>query len=536
MSRHWILACGLPAVFALPALFAASLYVGDPAPHEVISGISFEGPLDPSGATAIMACSTSFSQIAACTLTTTKNVNTNNTQSYTLTNKHQFEAQTFLLSCVKSGPISSCSTPSSLVVNANASGSFTLSYLTAGTEGAGTVTVTATGDYDQVSATLTVNVVNPTPPPTPFHLIDVTPDYQEQEPAPNSGGSSSFQVRNQGTTSEIYVIEKSCTGLGASCTGSATEITVGAGASSTEVIAFTAGGTVGSSGVIKLLARQKSNSAVRDSGLVAVTVASKTPGLEVTSLNPGPTFERDLCLTLSVGSNAAVQCGDLRIVHPLPATRTRNATRAPVLIYSSQQAHPYPLVAAELTVTSDSVPQSVTARLLIGGVEYASGSWSGADWAAGGTRRIALAFDGQNLATGVYAYQFEVTRQYAGGTRTNLQGGELVLVNRLDSQFGGGWWLAGLEQLAVGTNLLWMGADGSALKYTPHPTLATCGSRPHSTGRTRSPTTRRRRPTRAGCPGSCASSSMGPDSTSEPLTGLATRPASGTARRGGSTH
>ena len=45
--------------------------------------------------------------------------------------------------------------------------------------------------------------------------------------------------------------------------------------------------------------------------------------------------------------------------------------------------------------------------------------------------------------------------------------GQLVIVNRSQSRFGLGWWLAGLEQLFPqgDGSLLWVGGDGSARRY-----------------------------------------------------------------------
>jgi len=65
-------------------------------------------------------------------------------------------------------------------------------------------------------------------------------------------------------------------------------------------------------------------------------------------VNPGSTVDRSLCLTISVGAGMAIECGDLRLVHQLPATRTRNRLHAPALLYNSGQAHPYQIVAANV--------------------------------------------------------------------------------------------------------------------------------------------------------------------------------------------
>jgi RHS repeat-associated protein len=139
--------------------------------------------------------------------------------------------------------------------------------------------------------------------------------------------------------------------------------------------------------------------------------------------------------------------------------------RVPTLLYNSNHAHPVVRLAAQVTLPSDGlIPDSVTARLLFSGVEQTKSKWLGTNWAAGSTRRIVLSFDALAKATGLYAYTLEVTRWYQGGPQPQTVPGELVIVNRENSPFGAGWWLAGFEQLVhlSSTHKLWIGGDGSA--------------------------------------------------------------------------
>lgn len=84
------------------------------------------------------------------------------------------------------------------------------------------------------------------------------------------------------------------------------------------------------------------------------------------------------------------------------------------------------------------------------------------------TRRIAIGFDGSSLTTGLYSYHFDV-RRVTSGSSTLLQSvsGSLPIVNRIQSPFGAGWWLAGLERLQVNGDgtLFWVGGDGSTRLY-----------------------------------------------------------------------
>src|SRR5687767_9350922 len=55
-------------------------------------------------------------------------------------------------------------------------------------------------------------------------------------------------------------------------------------------------------------------------------------------------MERGECLTVNIGSNAAAECGDLRVEHALPSVRVFNSTVTPTLLYNSKHAHPYVII------------------------------------------------------------------------------------------------------------------------------------------------------------------------------------------------
>jgi RHS repeat-associated protein len=184
--------------------------------------------------------------------------------------------------------------------------------------------------------------------------------------------------------------------------------------------------------------------------------------------------ERSLCLTVAV-PGGAYECGDLRLAHALPAARSINKARQPVLVYSSQAAHPVPVFAARLMLPpSTSALSRVRAVLRVGPtpeqlVERVRRDWTDPSaFPMGQARRIALSFDAATDATGLYHFALEVTATYAdGSTRDWVQRGTRALVNRRGSPFGAGWWLAGLEQLVrtVEGGLLWVGGDGSTRMY-----------------------------------------------------------------------
>src|SRR5690348_1825475 len=104
----------------------------------------------------------------------------------------------------------------------------------------------------------------------------------------------------------------------------------------------------GSSGTVSFEARISTNQSIR-AGKTLTVMARQEPHLEVNAFNPGTAEERDLCVTIAAATDAAYECGDLRIVHALPSVRARGTARTPTLLYNSRFAHPFALVAASLS-------------------------------------------------------------------------------------------------------------------------------------------------------------------------------------------
>src|SRR5439155_16414609 len=107
----------------------------------------------------------------------------------------------------------------------------------------------------------------------------------------------------------------------------------------------------------------------------------------------------------------------------------------PTLVYNSAAAIGWVSVGADVTLAAGDAPTTVTARLNIGGVTRASGSWAGNQWTAGSTRRIALGFTApsQGLTTGVYDYVFSVTKN--NPAVTDSVSGKVAILDRSTSYF-----------------------------------------------------------------------------------------------------
>ncbi len=185
--------------------------------------------------------------------------------------------------------------------------------------------------------------------------------------------------------------------------------------------------------------------------------------------NIGARLDRDRCLVASVGPAAAVQCGDLRVLHKLPPTvRTFNAPRNGALVYNSGLAHPYPLVAANVSVIGPRGISNVSVYLVVNGATKAFKSYSGNSF--GGSTRIVIGYDAANEPTGAYPYTLVVFANLGGFPSVSFMSGTLVVVRRSESRYGAGWWVSGVEQLyfpAGSNDILWVGSDGSYRVYAP---------------------------------------------------------------------
>ena len=338
--------------------------------------------------------------------------------------------------------------------------------------------VASVSGYDAFGDPITVaDTVTTTNAPAPNKTV-VSPQDEAVQVMANAPAAQLFTVTNITRSSATFSLSTTCTGAVSACAPSASSVVLARGDSASVTVAYQPG-SAGSTGYVALVAVRGTSS--RDSGWVNVTAVASPPQptpqpmvVNIDSVNPGADVERDLCLTIAVGDHAAAECGDLRIAHALPVVRTRNTARAPTLIYNSQHAHPIMAFGADVTLPSGaSTPDSVIGTLVVNGASPLSRRWSGAEWGAttGRTRRIGMAYDAQNLATGIYSYSLSVAAYYGSTAVANSASsasGQFVVVNRKASAFGAGWWLAGLEWIDT-TSMLWIGGDGSSRKYAPVP-------------------------------------------------------------------
>lgn len=185
------------------------------------------------------------------------------------------------------------------------------------------------------SSSVTYSYVYSPPTPAPQYAVSVTPDNSTAIVQASTSSNVKFVVHNTGKNlggqSVTDSLSVSCTGTGlpSGCSLGANLVTLAADSAVVSTVSFTPGGA-GTTGRIRLLAIQRGQPTVVDSGWVNLTVsalAAAAPTVDVASVNPGTAVDRDLCLTVAAGERGARECGDLRVVHPLPSIRTLNKER-----------------------------------------------------------------------------------------------------------------------------------------------------------------------------------------------------------------
>ncbi len=304
--------------------------------------------------------------------------------------------------------------------------------------------------------------------------VSVVAEQQFLSVSPSSARSERFTIRNTGEVADTLTLTASGCSAGAIATGcslsSGSTLILTAGASQVVTASYTASGSVGSNGLLGLKAANLSSTAIDSSWTDVTVAATPSAGVVIAGMAPGANdvIPRGACVTIALTSDAASECGDLRLVHDLPSVRTMGTVRTPTLLYNSQHARPKPIVLADVTLSSGvALPPNVQACIKVAGVARGCKSWAGSNWGSpGGTRRVAILGDDGAWNTGAIDITVEVTADNANqGPYTAT--GRLFIVNRTASAFGAGWWLAGLEQVIVvsGTELVWIGGDGSARRY-----------------------------------------------------------------------
>jgi RHS repeat-associated protein len=359
---------------------------------------------------------------------------------------------------------------------ATSSGSFTLGI------NASTTIAAAISDNrgNRGSASVTITYV-------PTYTVTVTADSAAVTRQSDASTSQTFTVRNSGSETASYTLTPTCSGGVSSCSAPGS-VQVASGQSAPVTVSYhTAIGPA--TGAVSLQAVATQDNTATSTGSATVTVAALPANVMTNGTLPAWTgLERSQCVAIAIVRDVAAQCDAFRIVHPLPAVTTRAKTRVPTLVYLSDWVQGLGVsVNASIPTTIATIPDSVqfnvyrrnadSTRTLLQSRSYG--------WAVDGFGRAPerLSISGVTSLTGVLFYRLEVRFKSGAGTwQTNAQtDGEMLAANRAGNSFGAGWWLAGIEQLALNqagsasrpdSVVAWIGGDGSMRKYVYRQTVS----------------------------------------------------------------
>ncbi|MBB4635905.1 RHS repeat-associated core domain-containing protein [Longimicrobium terrae] len=307
----------------------------------------------------------------------------------------------------------------------------------------------------------------------------VTPNGSWAQVASGAAGAYAMWVRNTGALPATFSLLGSCrdaqgTFLSGCGAPSVSTLTLGAGDSASVGLSFPAL-SAGQEITLRLSARSTANAAIEDAGWaelegVGTGTAPAAMTVALVDLNSSATIARDQCVTVAIAPGAALECGDLRLAHGLPAVQVLGRTHAPALLYSSAHVSGTARVYADVRLPVGSmVPTTVEVKVFKPNGSFYRTVYPGSQWGSGTARRISIVMDTLASLTGVYPYTMQVTAHYTGVSYPVAVAGEVAVVNRATSQFGPGWWLAGMEQVVTvsGNRLLRVGGDGSTRIYSP---------------------------------------------------------------------
>jgi YD repeat-containing protein len=113
-----------------------------------------------------------------------------------------------------------------------------------------------------------------------------------------------------------------------------------------------------------------------------------------------------------------------------------------------------------------STPDSINAKLTIGGVDSGTVQYNVTGLTTGVPLRFNLLAFPSSASSGMYDWSVEVNLVYSGSTVTKTFTGQEAIVNRRDSVFGAGWWLDGLDRLYTSSaGALLANGDGTTHWY-----------------------------------------------------------------------
>jgi YD repeat-containing protein len=292
-----------------------------------------------------------------------------------------------------------------------------------------------------------------------------TPVYAQ----PNTVYADTFDVRFPGQTAATFNLTVSCPGGGTqvrSCSVlGGTSKSIG-DAPVAVAVQYTAGAN-GDTSAITLTATKASDSDVTASNTLDVVSTSQIL-LSVDDANHGMELDRSQCVNVSAGAGSIV-CDDFQFVYPFTPVTRMNRTRQIGLIYNSGTRGAKGMIGANFVLPPGvTEPDSIKATLVTNGTTVRTQSYGSSTYAPGENTRIAFNWFWNGVPGNEQVPKYDVTIQpWSGGSpQTSVTTSGRVVSISNQYRFGRGWWIAGLEKLAVrGDTLIWQGGDASGGVY-----------------------------------------------------------------------
>jgi RHS repeat-associated protein len=293
-------------------------------------------------------------------------------------------------------------------------------------------------------------------------LFDVTPKGGSVTVPPNiTEQTVPFRITNFGAASELMELTCTRNGSVASCSVQSS-LSVPGGSYRDVIVTFSTGAE--GSGQVWLKAKALPDRG-QDSAWYNVTVSGPSP-----PPSAGLALHNDRSINVS---RCAVDCFDLVYSHSTPPYYSFDTPRSVTLVYNSRTAYPRPFVLLDVQAASTgSLPDMLSVSLKVNGVAVqpldgtAPVFFTYAD-PARRAARLMFQFDGSALPTAVHWFEAEV-RAWNGGVSSApvFITGQILVVNELNSAFGAGWNIAGLQRAYIWDYLAMITeGDGSAVVF-----------------------------------------------------------------------
>ena len=168
---------------------------------------------------------------------------------------------------------------------------------------------------------------------------------------------------------------------------------------------------------------------------------------------------------ICANSGFGIATGNFFEDYTLPLYRSRGGQRGLKFVYNSTNAFPSPVITTQTDFNFNTpVPDAISTKLKVAGVDLSNETFNvGTPTLA----RQSSMFDASRLNTGLYGFSLEVKSNYLSSTRSNSIIDRVIVNNQINSPFGAGWTLSGIQQLYLdrpdGRALLTEGDGGSKI-------------------------------------------------------------------------